>query len=251
MTNLPPGWVLCEIGEVCQVVGGGTPPSKDPANFTDEDGIPWITPADLSGYSKAFIERGARNLTELGYKRSSAKLVPPGTVLFSSRAPVGYVAIAANELATNQGFKSFVPPKEVDSRFLYYYLRHIRPLAEARATGTTFKELSGSNAAKLPLLIPPLAEQKRIADKLDALLARVDRCRARLDRVPLILKRFRQAVLAAATSGKLTEEWRGGDSSNWVNERAANVCTKVQSGGTPKEGFTSNGIPFLKVLLSF
>ncbi|TXI41039.1 MAG: type I restriction endonuclease subunit S [Nitrosomonas sp.] len=99
--------------------------------------------------------------------------------------------------------------------------------------------------SQLPLA--PFNEQKRIADKLDSILARVDACRERLDRIPVILKRFRQAVLAAATSGKLIEEWRGGDSSNWVNERAANVCTKVQSGGTPKEGFTFNGIPFLKV----
>jgi type I restriction enzyme S subunit len=208
LSELPETWAECTIGEVCKVVGGGTPPSKDPDNFTDDGGMSWITPADLSGYRKKYIKRGRRNLTPEGLANSSAKPIPTGTVLFSSRAPVGYVVIAANEVATNQGFKSFLVPLDFDSSYLYYYLRHIKPEAEARATGTTFKELSGSAAAKLPLLIAPSREQKRIADKLDAVLARVDTCRERLDRVPHILKKFREAVLETAVSGKLTEEWR-------------------------------------------
>lgn len=207
-SELPENWVSCEIGEVAKVVGGGTPPSKDPTNFTAQGGTPWITPADLSGYKDIYINRGARNLSDKGFAACSAAKMPPGSVLFSSRAPVGYVAIASSEVTTNQGFKSFVLPDSVDSRFVYYYLRHIKPVAEMMATGTTFKELSGSAAAKLPFILAPLNEQKRIADKLDSLLARVDACREKLDRVPLILKRFRQAVLFAATSGQLTEDWR-------------------------------------------
>lgn len=206
--ELPENWVQCEIGEVTKVVGGGTPPSKDLSNFTTQGGTPWITPADLSGYKYAHISKGARNLSDKGFAACSAVKMPAGSVLFSSRAPVGYVAIASTEVTTNQGFKSFVLPESIESRFVYYYLRHIKPIAEMMATGTTFKELSGSAAAKLPFLLAPLNEQKRIADKLDTLLARVDACRERLDRVPQILKRFRQAVLAAATSGALTEEWR-------------------------------------------
>lgn len=206
--ELPDGWASCEIGEISPVVGGGTPPSKDPSNFTNKGGTPWITPADLSGYREMYISRGARNLTDKGCANSAAKLLPEGALLFSSRAPVGYVAIASNPVCTNQGFKSFVLPSGFDPRFGYYYLRHIKPIAESRATGTTFKELSGAAAAKLPFKVAPLAEQKRIADKLEAVLGRVDACRARLDRVPALLKRFRQSVLAAATSGKLTSDWR-------------------------------------------
>lgn len=206
--EIPEGWVSCEIGKVAIIVSGSTPPSKDLTNFTTEGGIPWITPADLSGYKDIYISRGVRNLTEKGFAACSAPKIPPGSVLFSSRAPVGYVAISLNEVTTNQGFKSFVLPEGLDSRFVYFYLRHIKPIAEIMATGTTFKELSGSSAARLPLVIAPFNEQKRIADKLDALLARVDASRERLDRIPLILKRFRQAVLAAATSGQFTEDWR-------------------------------------------
>jgi type I restriction enzyme S subunit len=248
MSLLPPGWESCSIGEVTQVVAGGTPPSTDPANFQQTGGVPWLTPADLSGYRDMYISRGARNLSEAGYNISSAKKMPAGAVLFSSRAPIGYVAIAKSEISTNQGFKSFVLPDMLDSRYVYYYLRHITPLAESLATGTTFKELSGASVAKLPLLIAPLPEQKRIADKLDTVLARVDACRERLDRVALILKRFRQSVLAAATSGELTADWKNKGTKKWRVLRADEVCAKVQSGGTPKSGFIAQaGIPFLKV----
>lgn len=206
--EIPEGWARCKIGEVTQIVSGGTPPSKDLTNFTTEDGISWITPADLSGYKDIYISRGRRNLSDKGFSACSATKIPSGSVLFSSRAPVGYVAIAANELTTNQGFKSFVLPEGLDSRFVYFYLKYIKPVAESMATGTTFKELSSSVAAQLPLALAPLKEQKLIADKLDRLLVRVDACHDRLERVSCILKDFRQAVIADATSGKLTENWR-------------------------------------------
>jgi type I restriction enzyme, S subunit len=225
INQTPNGWLECEIGEVARIVSGGTPPSKDPTNFTTNGGIPWITPADLSGYQEKYISRGRRNLSEKGFHACSAAKIPSGSVLFSSRAPVGYVAIALNEVTTNQGFKSFVLPSEVDSRFIYFYLRHIKPIAEQMATGTTFKELSGSATARLPLIIAPLNEQKRIADKLDRLLTRVDACREKCDRIPLILKRFRQAVLAAATSGKLTEDWR---EENFEFETTSELLERLQ-----------------------
>ncbi|MEB3249108.1 MAG: restriction endonuclease subunit S, partial [Merismopediaceae bacterium] len=180
----PEGWVSCKIGEVTQIVSGGTPPSKDLTNFTTEGGVPWITPADLSGYKKIYISHGARNLSDKGFSVCSATKIPQGSVLFSSRAPVGYVAIAANELSTSQGFKSFVLPSGLDSRFVYFYLKYISPLAESMASGTTFKELSSSVAAQLPLLIAPLKEQKQIANKLDKLFARIDACCDRLARIP-------------------------------------------------------------------
>lgn len=209
MSNLPINWSEAPIGSFARVVGGGTPPSKDPANFAmPGQGIPWLTPADLSGYRHQTIQRGARDLTEAGFAACGATLLPKGSVLFSSRAPIGYVAIAANQISTNQGFKSFVLPEGFDPRFTYYQLKHLKPEAEAIATGTTFKELSGAAAATLPFRVAPLAEQARIADQLDTLLARVNACNDHLDAIPGILKRFRHAVLGAAASGLLTEDWR-------------------------------------------
>ncbi|MCX7228288.1 MAG: restriction endonuclease subunit S [Burkholderiales bacterium] len=206
-TALPEGWDVVPIGSVARVVGGGTPPSHDPDNFAlVGHGIPWVTPADLSGYRSQSISRGARDLSEAGLTRCGATLMPKGTVLFSSRAPIGYVAIAANAISTNQGFKSFVLPAGIDPRFVYWQLRHLKPEAEVIATGTTFKELSGAAAAKLPLRIAPAPEQTRIADQLDTLLARIQACQDRLEAIPALLKRFRRAVLDAAASGALIDE---------------------------------------------
>lgn len=202
-------WVALKIGEVADVIAGGTPKAGNPENFqAPGTGIAWLTPADLSGYKEKHIKFGARDLSNIGYSSSSAKLLPKGSLLFSSRAPIGYVAIADNEISTNQGFKSFVFPYGVNSDYAYYYLLSIRDLAESLGTGTTFKEISGATAKTLPFILPPLAEQKVIADKLYTLLAQVETTKARLERIPEILKAFRQSVLAAAVSGKLTVEWR-------------------------------------------
>ncbi len=248
--EIPNGWTSCEIGEVTRIVSGGTPSSKDPTNFTTgEEGISWITPADLSGYKDMYISRGRRNLTEKGFSACSAARIPPGSVLFSSRAPVGYVAIAANEVTTNQGFKSFVLPDGLDSRFVYFYLRYIKPFAELRATGTTFKELSGSAAARLPLIVAPLNEQRRIADKLDRILAKVEACRERCDRIPLLLKRFRQSVLAAATSGQLTEDWRAEkiiSNDEWRKVRIEELVSIKNGRAFPSSDYTDQGIRLLR-----
>ena len=208
MSELPSTWVDVEIGEIAEVIGGGTPKANDANNFTAPgDGIAWLTPADLSGYKAKEIARGTRDLTLQGYQSSSAKLMPKGSLLFSSRAPIGYVAVAANEIATNQGFKSFVFSDGVDPSYAFYYLKSIRQLADSLGTGTTFKELSGATAKTLPFRLAPTAEQTCIAVKLDELLAQVDTLKARIDGIPSLLKRFRQSVLAAAVSGRLTEDW--------------------------------------------
>lgn len=238
---LPKGWDVAPIGSVARVVGGGTPPSHDPDNFAPTgDGIPWVTPADLSGYRSQSISRGARDLSETGLARCGATLMPKGTVLFSSRAPIGYVAIAANEISTNQGFKSFVLPADIDPRFAYWQLKHLKPEAEAIATGTTFKELSGAAAATLPFRIAPLPEQTRIADQLDTLLARIQACQDRLEAIPALLRRFRRAVLGAATNGSLTADWRETrETSAWVPTRIGDLLD-----GKPRNGYSPKSVDF-------
>lgn len=211
--ELPKGWLEVAIGNIAKVVGGGTPKSSDQSNFSEPgSGIPWLTPADLSGYTAKEISNGRRDLTAVGYENSSATVMPKGSLLFSSRAPIGYVAIASNEISTNQGFKSFVFSEGVNPSYAYYYLKSIRDLANERGSGSTFRELSGSAAKNLPFLLAPLPEQIRIADKLDRILARVNTAQTRLDKIPALIKRFRQTVLAEATSGELTREWRADDS---------------------------------------
>ncbi|MCU7698020.1 restriction endonuclease subunit S [Acinetobacter sp. AYS6] len=202
-------WVELRIGDIAEIVAGGTPKANNPENFKEAGtGIAWLTPADLSDYSEKYISFGARDLSQQGYESSSAKILPKGSLLFSSRAPIGYVAIAKNEISTNQGFKSFVFRYGVDSDYAYYYLRSIKNVAESMGSGTTFKEISGATAKMLPFLLPSLAEQKIIADKLDILLKQVENIKSRLEHIPEIIKRFRQSVLSVAVSGNLTKGWR-------------------------------------------
>lgn len=160
-------WRDVAIGDVADLVGGGTPSTKDPANFDGD--IPWLTPKDLSGVHDRFVARGARNITELGIRRSSAKLVPAGSVLLTTRAPVGYVALAKNSIATNQGFRSLIPSEDMVPEFLYYWLLTNTAELERHATGSTFKELSGTELAKITLSLPPNSEQQKIVAVLGTL----------------------------------------------------------------------------------
>jgi type I restriction enzyme, S subunit len=203
---IPEAWQWRYIGEVAAVIGGGTPDTRNPEYFGGD--IPWITPADLSGYKAKHIESGARSITQTGLESSGAQLLPTGSVLFSSRAPIGYVAIAANPLCTNQGFKSFILDAGLESNYIYYYLQHAKPLATKLGSGTTFLEISGKSAAQIPVPIAPRAEQARIAETLDELLSDLDAAVATLERTQEKLKLYRASVLKAAIEGTLTAEWR-------------------------------------------
>lgn len=146
-------WKQGTISDLGTVIGGSTPSKSKPEYYT-ENGIAWITPKDLSVNKSKFISHGANDITELGLKNSSASIMPEGTVLFSSRAPIGYIAIAAGEVTTNQGFKSVVPKPEIGTPFVYYFLKHNLPIIEGMASGSTFKEVSGSTMKNVPAVIP-------------------------------------------------------------------------------------------------
>src|SRR5438270_2238154 len=159
--EIPQSWVWTRIGEIADVVGGGTPRTDDPLNYEGGE-IPWITPADLSGYTSKFIGKGARNITKRGLANSGARIMPTRTVLFSSRAPIGYVAIAENPVSTNQGFKSFVLSGGIRSDYVYYFLQRAKEITKTLASGTTFLEISGAKAALIPMPVAPAPEQDRI-----------------------------------------------------------------------------------------
>ena len=202
--ELPPGWEWTTMGEIADVVGGGTPKTNEPSNY--EGGtIPWLTPADLSGYTAKTIGHGARYITQKGLDTSSAKMMPAGTVLFTSRAPIGYVAIASNPVCANQGFKSFVLKDGVLPDYVYWWLKGSKNLAESMASGTTFLELSGAKAKQLPIPIAPLDQQKRIVAEIEKQFSRLDEAVANLKRVKANLKRYKAAVLKAAVEGRLVE----------------------------------------------
>lgn len=181
MTDVPDGWRCAAIADVCQVVSGGTP-KTGVAAFWDGD-IAWITPKDLARDRSQVVHAGARSITREGLANSSASLFPAGSVIVSSRAPIGYVAIAGQEMSTNQGCKTAIPPSGIDSRYLYWHLIHSKNDLEARASGTTFKEISGKEFGRTLLRWPELAEQGRIVETLEDHLSRLDAAARTLQRV--------------------------------------------------------------------
>lgn len=150
---IPEGWKVGVINDIGVVTGGGTPSKKREDYYTDK-GIPWITPKDLSINKNRYINNGVTDITEEGLKYSSAKLMPKGTVLFSSRAPIGYMAISGKPLSTNQGFKSVVPHPEYGTEFVYQLLSFNKNIIENHATGSTFKEISGGVLKQIKILLP-------------------------------------------------------------------------------------------------
>ncbi|RMX18485.1 DUF559 domain-containing protein [Vandammella animalimorsus] len=194
------------MGEISAVVGGGTPSTANEKNFGGD--VPWITPADMSTHTGKYISAGGRYLSHQGMGVSGAQWLPKNTVLFSSRAPIGYCAIASQSVTTNQGFKSFIPMEGIDSEYLYYWLISAKRHAEALASGTTFLELSAKKAAQIPVPIAPAAEQTRIVEKLEELLADLDAGVAELKAAQKKLAQYRQSLLKAAVQGDLTADWR-------------------------------------------
>ena len=181
--NANPEWTVGTISDLGTVVGGSTPSKAKPEYYT-ESGIAWITPKDLSINKSKFISHGENDITELGLKNSSASIMPEGTVLFSSRAPIGYIAITAGEVTTNQGFKSVVPKPEIGTPFVYFFLKQNLPVIEGMASGSTFKEVSGNTMKNIPAIIPdtetlarfnefcaPLFAQQRILEEESQSLA--------------------------------------------------------------------------------
>lgn len=166
-------WKEVTLGELGTIIGGATPSTKNPSFY--DGNIPWLTPKDLSVNSNKYILRGERNITEAGFKSCSCKMLPKGSVLFSSRAPIGYVAIAANDMCTNQGFKSIIPNEETDSEFLYYLLKYNKGNIASQGSGTTFAEVSGKTMKEIEVMVPKETEdQRRIASILSSLDRKIE-----------------------------------------------------------------------------
>jgi len=166
-------WKTYKLSEIGTIVGGATPSTKVAENYDGD--IPWITPKDLSSFSGRFIEQGERNITQRGFDSCSCQMLPKNSVLFSSRAPIGYVAIAAVPLCTNQGFKSVVPNEEiVDPRFLYYLLKFNKDRIAEMGSGTTFMEVSGGVMKNVEVSLPELMVQEHIADVLSSIDEKIE-----------------------------------------------------------------------------
>lgn len=194
---IPQGWKVGKLGDLGDIVGGSTPSKSKPEYYTTH-GIAWLTPKDLSTSKAKFTSRGEIDITDEGYNSTSTKLMPRGSVLFSSRAPIGYLTIAKNEICTNQGFKSLVP-NGAGTGFIYYSLRHLTPQIENRATGSTFKEASATLMRSVETIVPPTS----ILNKFEELLRPILQFQEKKEEENQRLAALRDTLLPKLMSGEI------------------------------------------------
>ena len=194
---IPEGWKVGRLDEIADVVGGSTPSKAKPEYYTQK-GIAWLTPKDLSNHPAVYTSRGEIDITEEGYNSTSTKLMPKGTVLFTSRAPIGYISIALNDICTNQGFKSLVP-KKAGTCSLYCFLKYVTPEIENKSTGSTFKEASGSLMKSLQVIIPEQKDFEEFEAIVSPLFARIESWEKENSRLSLL----RDTLLPRLMSGEL------------------------------------------------
>lgn len=243
MTALPDGWSEPRIGEVCEVVSGGTPKVGEDRYWGGD--VNWLTPDDLAKTSERFVTGGRRTLTQEGLASCSAKLMPPGSVLFTSRAPIGYVAVSAAEVCTNQGFKSLVPNESLDPVFLFHQMHHLTAAIKMVATGTTFAEVNKKVISGVRLVVPPtLSEQAEIVRILDMQLARLDTVLEAVQAVRDRADQLRRSLLHAAFTGQLTQPDRNRSErpASWFSRSVGDVVN-IQNGYAFKSAwFVDEGV---------
>ena len=194
---IPEGWKVGRLDDIADVVGGSTPSKAKPEYYTQK-GIAWLTPKDLSNHPAVYTSRGEMDITEEGYNSTSTKLMPKGTVLFTSRAPIGYISIAQNDICTNQGFKSVVP-KKAGTCFLYCFLKYVTPEIENKSTGSTFKEASGSLMKSLQVIMP----EKKVFEDFETIVSPLFTRIESLEKENSRLSLLRDTLLPRLMSGEL------------------------------------------------
>ncbi|WP_337678087.1 restriction endonuclease subunit S [Carnobacterium divergens] len=236
------------MSEIGAIIGGGTPKTNIDAYWVDGD-IPWVSPADLTNYKKKYISQGRKSITQLGLEKSSARLMDTGAVLFSSRAPIGYVVIAENPISTNQGFKSVVPHVIEMNEYIYYYFFAFIDDIKSRSSGTTFKEISGRELGNSLFPMPPLNEQKCIVAKIKEIFTVIDKIGTRKEEALTIIKNMRQTALQDAIMGVLVEQDETDEPASILYEQIQDEKERLIKAGKTKKGkplpdIEKNEIPF-------
>ena len=233
-------WKTYSIAEIGEVVGGGTPSTSN-SEFWGGD-IPWITPKDLTGYYQIYISHGANFLTDKGL-RAGTRLLPKDTILFSSRAPIGYIAIASNPICTNQGFKSIICKKElVYPLFLYYYIKSNLDYFKIFGTGATFPEISGTKMKKIKVSLPPLSIQRKIASILSAYDNLIENNNKRIKLLEQMAETlYKEWFVRFRFPGYENVEKENGLPKGWKVEYLGNVA-KISTGKCNREDAEEEGL---------
>jgi len=244
-------WKEYKLGNIAKIIGGGTPSTKNDAFFGGN--IPWITPKDMVNLNYRYISGGEVNLTETGLKKSSAVLLPQNTILFSSRAPIGYVAIAKNEISTNQGFRSLVCAEKIAlPQYIYYAIQQITPLIKNYANGATFQEISGGTLGKIPITLPPIGIQKIIAKILnlyDDLLENNRQKISTLEEMAQLLYRewFVEFRFPGYEKHKFVDSELGKIPEGWIFSKVIDVANIFRGISYRSENLVDKGVPFFTI----
>ena len=214
------GWERKKLGEISDIINGGTPDTTVP-KFWDGENL-WITPKDMGKLESIYVDDTLRKLTDEGLNNSSAKILPPNSIILSSRAPIGHLAINTKPISTNQGCKGLVPKKGVDTLFLYYFLSKSVDLLNSLGTGATFKELSGSKLGTVEIPLPPLPEQQRIVSILDECFSAIERSRnnaeQNLKNAKEVFESYLQGVFGGSTGSPTKRD-------GWEEKRLGELAT--------------------------
>jgi type I restriction enzyme S subunit len=254
MGEIPEEWEVIPLKRVFKIVNGGTPNSSEENYWNGE--IVWITPNDLSKLTEVYIKDSERKITEDGLCNCSAKKVPMNSIIISTRAPIGYVAIAGVDLCTNQGCKSLIPTKVINHKYFYYWIYSISFYLNALGQGTTFMELSNSSLSIVELLTPSMNEQKAIANFLDQKTAEIDDLIADKEKLVELLQEKRQVVISEAVTKGLNPnvrmkdsgiEWIGEIPEHWEVTKLKYITNQIIDGTHSTPQYIDDGIPFLRV----
>ncbi len=224
------GWQTKTLGEACEVMNGGTPKTGIPEYW--DGGHLWITPAEMGNRSSPYVSDTKRKITDLGLRDSSAQMLPPNSVVLSSRAPIGHLVINTEPMATNQGCKGLIPGSQIQHKFLYYYLSSIVDLLNLVGTGATFKELSGGKLKEVTIPVPSLSEQRRIVGILDEAFEGIATAKANAEKN---LQNAR-AVFESHLNAVFTQRGEG-----WVDSTLGEILTVLRNGFNCKQDKSGKG----------
>lgn len=246
---IPKDWDEKKIGAIADV-GGGTTPSTKVKDYWDGD-VAWITPNDLASHVFRYISRGKRNITEKAVKENSLRIYPSRTVLLTSRAPIGYVAIARSPVTTNQGFKNIIPDEWTDSEFLYFLLKNIVEFLRDIAGGSTFSELTATTLREVKIPYPSSSEQSRIATILswfDCLIENKKRQNKLLEKTALAIFKNRFVNFEPFGDGEFVDSALGKMPKSWEVGKLSEVCEIIMGQSPPSKYYNreGEGTPFIQ-----
>lgn len=238
-------WEQRKLGDIATITGGGTP-STNISEYWNGD-IDWYSPVEIG--ENRYVSRSTRKITKLGLEKSSAKILPVGTVLFTSRAGIGNTAILQAEGCTNQGFQSITPnSKELDTYFLYTMTPKLKRYGEVTGAGSTFVEVSGKQMEQMNLMIPSLEEQKHVSQLFELMDDAITLHQCKLEKLKLTKKALLQKLFPK--NGKHIPEIRfKGFTDAWEQRKLDDIAKIKTGGGTPKTAnpeYWSGNIPWIQ-----